>query len=141
MGILLSCTSKKHGSRQIVASVILEDGRVKKQSVQEIQVIENQYVSLIETFTRGFLLLKSYIGLTPTDSVVIECNNTAFVKWVNSGVCLHQYDTEFNKMMDVLDGIPIKWECLYSGDVKAKPLCVPSRVQRDVLCSVDDFFK
>lgn len=117
--VCLSCISKKD-----LSSVIISDsGKLVLKRVEKIkddEVAKSAYLSLIFSFTVGLNMLKMYVEENKdVDSVVFECNNSAFIKWINQGYSRDEYHAEFSKMLELLNDIPIRYSFSYNRKPKA----------------------
>lgn len=141
MNVYLSCVCKG----EISASVVYKNGRcVAKNVVRVATALSNgapaQYKNIIRAYTSGFRLLKHVIESDKTiDNIVVESNNSAFLSWINKGVTLPQYEEDFATMLEVLDEIPVKYECIYSKELRAKSYAKATCLTREKLSGLDDF--
>ena len=117
--VCLSCVSKK----DLSAVIITDNGKLVTKRVERIkdeEVACSTYLSLIVAFTVGLNMLKMYVEEhQDIDEVVFECNNSAFIKWVNQGYSRDEYHNEFSKMLELLNDIPIRYSFSYNRKPKS----------------------
>ena len=135
--VCLSCISKK----DLISVIIMDKGELAKRSVEIIRdesIATSTYQSIIYAFKKGFSLLKLYIEDHPeVDSVVFECNNSAFINWVNQGYPREEYLDEFIEMMGILDNIPIRYSFAYTKKPKATMFAEKKYIVREKFSGLD----
>lgn len=118
LSVSISC------KKGICAILFSQDGKILFRSVTGIpSEVSGIYDSLTHCMTKALLLLKGYVEDTEDSSgvgeVVIECNNTRFIHWVEQGYTNEEYMDSFSKMLEVLDSIPIVFSFCYCKTPKA----------------------
>lgn len=136
--ICLSGMSKK----DILSVIIVDNGKLVVRRVEKIMdksVADSTYLSLIHTFTVGLVLLKMYLEEhSDIDTVVFECNNSAFIKWVKQGYSRDEYHSEFMNMLQLLDNIPIQYSFSYSTKPQATMFVDKKYIEKEKLSSLID---
>lgn len=137
--VYLSCICKSG----IMSAVVFKNGACISKKISEVKKTtdsKNQYLDTIDVYTTGFKLLRNVVERDSDIShVIIECNNSAFLSWVMRGNSLDKYIDEFYPMMEILDEVPVTYECIYSKDIKAKLYAKPKYVEKEKLSGVLDF--
>lgn len=138
--IYLSCLNKA----DISAVGLFRDGRCISKSVKRIfesTRSNNQYSNLIYSYYRGARMVRSYIEENnDVDELVIECNNSSFIKWLERGYSKPDYEEEFYELMELIQDIPVRYTVIYSKTLKAKPYAKEGCLDRQKLGSISDMF-
>lgn len=118
--VCLSCSFKK----DLFSILLLSNGKVELKRVERIKdekYMDSPLMSWIYVFDIGLNMLNMYIEEHPdVDSVVFECGNSTFIKWVNQGYSKDDYLVYFAKVLEHLNDIPI----VYSMSFNKKPKAV-----------------
>lgn len=124
--VLLSCKQTKG----INAVAIYRDGFLEKKVVSVIDSELSVYESYIEGFKLAFSTLRLYLESNPSDTVVIECNNTVFTSWLKNCKPSQKHMLEFAEMWKELDKIQSRYKVVYSRVVKAEKYAYASFVTK-----------
>lgn len=107
----------------IVATLITGDGKLlfsKTEKITDSNVTNSTFLSIINSVKLSLKCLSLYLDTNKeVEEVVIECNNSTLIKWINQGYARDEYQNEFLEMMKFLDKLPIKFNFMYSKKPKA----------------------
>ena len=131
--VCLSCSFKKN----LFSLILTTGGKVEYKRVDYIkdsEFLETPLMTLIYVFDIGLNILRMYIEEHPdVDSVVFECNNSTFIKWIQQGYSRDEYLINFSRVLEHLNDIPVMYSLSYSKKPRACMFLDVKYIQREKL--------
>jgi len=136
--VCLSCAFKK----DLLSVIISDAGKLVFKSTEKVRdesIVGSTFLGVINAFKAGFNSLKLYVEEhEEVDSVVIECNNSTFISWINRGYSKEEYHEAFTEMLGVLDSIPIRYSFSYNKSLKASLFLDKKYLRKEKLAGLLD---
>lgn len=133
--IVIDVTNKKG----ITAVVIVSKGMVVDKRVFTSKY-ENQYENLIEGYTVGIPLLRSYLesNLEFNGKVLFVASASALVTWLNRKCALPKYSEKFSNLLDLIEALPVEQiEYIRSDNLVSTKFATKTQITTKELHSLD----
>ena len=108
--------------KDLYTVVIQSNGRIIAKDISKVNADEEGvYDKLILCFRKMIRLLRNYIEQNrEEDRVVIELNNSTFIKWLEFEYATEEYQEQFMKLIKEFNELPIQYNIVFNGNPLAK---------------------
>ena len=127
--------------KNIYAVLFVKNGKLLQKEVKKItdnDVNSSNYNQVLYTLEIAFRFIRNYVeNNSDCNYFVIELNNSVVIKWFDRLYSKPQYKAYFDKVVDILEELPIKY--LFSYNVKPMALIYAKEeyIKKDKLVSID----